>query len=212
MAFVSDNGPQFSAGLFADFSKEFGFTHVTSSPHYLQANGAAERGVRTVKSLLNKSTDDPYSALLAYRATPLENGYSPTELLMGRKLRTTIPKIQKQLLPYLPDKSAVKVKEKIRKRQESNFNKHHNARQLRPLQTGEQVYIPDNSSNGTVIDEPSPRSYNVQTSGGIYRRNRRQLLPLPTESVTPEDLPPNTCCTKSGGISKPPERLTLRDM
>ena len=91
--------------------------------------------------------------------------------------------------------------------------KHHNARQLRPLQTGEQVYIPDNSSNGTVIDEPSPRSYNVQTSGGIYRRNRRHLLPLPTESVTPEDnvtpenLPPNTCRTKSGRISRPPERL-----
>ena len=42
---VSNNGPQYSAGLFTDFSKEFGFTHVTSSPHYLQANGAAERGV-----------------------------------------------------------------------------------------------------------------------------------------------------------------------
>ena len=28
--------------------------------------------VRTVKTLLNKSADDPYAALLAYRATPLE--------------------------------------------------------------------------------------------------------------------------------------------
>ena len=102
---------------------------------------------------------------VAYRATPLENGYSPAELFMGRKLRTTIPTFHKQLLPYLPDKSAVKVKEeKIRKRQEDNFNNHHNARQLRPLQTCEHVYIPDNSSNGTMIDEPSPRSYNVKNS------------------------------------------------
>ena len=32
-----------------------------------------------------------YLAMLAYRSTPLENGYSPVELLMGRLLRTTIP-------------------------------------------------------------------------------------------------------------------------
>ena len=114
---ISDNGPQYSAELFNDFSREYGFTHITSSPHYPQGNGATERGVGTVKTLLSKSSDDPYSALLAYHATPLENGYSPAELLMGRKLRTTIPTIQKQLLPCLPVKSAVKEKEeKIRKR------------------------------------------------------------------------------------------------
>jgi hypothetical protein len=31
--------------------------------------------------------DDPYIALLSYRATPLDNGHSPAELLMGRKLQ-----------------------------------------------------------------------------------------------------------------------------
>ena len=36
-------------------------------------------------------------AMLAYRSTPLKNGLSPTELLMGRNLRTTVPMISQQL-------------------------------------------------------------------------------------------------------------------
>ena len=52
--------------------------------------------------------------------------------------------------------------------QEDDLNNHHKAQQLRLLQTGEHVYIPDNSSNGTVIDKVCPCSYNVQTPSGIY--------------------------------------------
>ena len=105
-----------------------------------------------MKSLLNNSSDDPYSALLAYRSSPLENGYSPAESLMERKLRTSMPMIQRWLLPCFAVKSAVKEKEeKIRRLQEVNFNNDHKAQQLRPFQKGEHVYIPDNSSNGMVM-------------------------------------------------------------
>ena len=78
---ISDNGPQYSAAAFEKFSKEYGFNHATSSPKYPQANGTAERAVKTVKQLLVKN-QDPYMAMLVYRATPLENGYSPAEMLM----------------------------------------------------------------------------------------------------------------------------------
>ncbi|XP_014829957.1 PREDICTED: probable fructose-2,6-bisphosphatase TIGAR A, partial [Poecilia mexicana] len=62
----------------------YDFRHVTSSPYFAQSNGEAERAVKMVKSLLKKNTD-PYKALLAYRVTPLNQGPSPAELLMGRR-------------------------------------------------------------------------------------------------------------------------------
>lgn len=48
---MSDNGPQYSCALFKNFASKYGFTHITSSPGYLQANGEAERAVATVKGL-----------------------------------------------------------------------------------------------------------------------------------------------------------------
>ncbi|KAJ0023870.1 hypothetical protein NQD34_003769 [Periophthalmus magnuspinnatus] len=81
---MSDNGPQYSCQTFTEFAATYGFKHITSSPKFPQSNGEAERAVQTVKNLLKKAAD-PYLALLAYRATPLQSGYSPAELLMGRR-------------------------------------------------------------------------------------------------------------------------------
>ncbi|XP_033106584.1 uncharacterized protein K02A2.6-like [Anneissia japonica] len=50
---MSDNGPQFSSELFSKFMKEYGCTHVTSSPRYPRSNGEVERAVRTVKGLMH---------------------------------------------------------------------------------------------------------------------------------------------------------------
>ena len=98
---MSDNGPQYTAAVFKEFAKEYSFTHVTSSPKFPQSNGAVERAVKTVKGLLNKN-EDPYLALISYRSTPLENGYSPAELLMSRKIQTPLPILPSQLKPKLP--------------------------------------------------------------------------------------------------------------
>ena len=95
---VTDNGPQYASDTFRRFAAARGFLHTTSSPRFPQSNGEAERAVKTLKCLLAKS-DNPYDTLLAYRSTPLSNGYSPAELLMGRKLRTPIPTIPALLEP-----------------------------------------------------------------------------------------------------------------
>ena len=95
---ISDNGPQFSSSSFTQFATDYGFYHQTSSPNHPQSNGEAERAVQTVKSILNKA-EDPYLGLLAYRVAPLANGYSPAELLMGRKPRSTVPMIPELYKP-----------------------------------------------------------------------------------------------------------------
>ena len=172
---ISDNGPQFSSRDFSLFSKSYGFTHSTSSPKHPQGNGEAERAVRTVKSLLRKS-EDPFLALMAYRATPLRNGYSPAELLMGRKLRTTVPITTDLLHPKLPDYSLVVDKEaQSREKQKKTFDSRHNAREPRVFTQGDTVWIPDMKTSGKVQNQVSARSYEVATPLGSLRRNREHL-------------------------------------
>ena len=45
----SYNRPQYQRDEFAQFAKEWGFQHTTSSPRYLQANGEVEQAIKTVK-------------------------------------------------------------------------------------------------------------------------------------------------------------------
>ena len=97
---ITDNGLQFSAKLFTGFTRSYGFSHKTSSPGFPQSNSEAERAVQTIKRILTKN-DHPYISLLTYQSTPLENGHSLAELLIGRKLRTTVPKETQQLKPQL---------------------------------------------------------------------------------------------------------------
>ncbi|UYV73092.1 TIGD4 [Cordylochernes scorpioides] len=91
--------------------EEYGFNHITSSPRYPQSNRMAERSVKIIKTRLKKS-QDPYLGFLAYRTTPLENGFSPSELLMGGKLRTNLPTYPDLLKPSLVNQELLNQKEK----------------------------------------------------------------------------------------------------
>jgi len=62
---ISDNGHQYVSKEFKEFSEKYNFKHITSSPHFLQSNGQAERTVKAIKQLLSQS-DDPFLALLTY--------------------------------------------------------------------------------------------------------------------------------------------------
>ena len=100
---VSDNGTQFKSA----FTAKYGFRHTTSNPHHHQANGAAESGLQISKR--NLKQEDPSLALMAYRATPTPaTEKTPSELIMGRQIRTTLPSMTKVLEPKLPCHVAVK--------------------------------------------------------------------------------------------------------
>ena len=62
----------------------------------------AERFVQTAKQLLKQSSDLDI-ALLHYQGIPRPwYNCSPSELLMGRCVRTTVPQISSQLIPQWP--------------------------------------------------------------------------------------------------------------
>ena len=52
---ISDNVPKHSSAEFSKFAQEWGFSHVTNNPKYLQSNGEVKRTVQTMKNFLKKS-------------------------------------------------------------------------------------------------------------------------------------------------------------
>ena len=51
----SDGGPQFTSAKLANFLKELGVSHCTSSPRYSQSNGKAEAAVKSMKKLISSA-------------------------------------------------------------------------------------------------------------------------------------------------------------
>ena len=178
---VSDNGPQYSSKEFQQFCKEWEFQHITSSPHYHQSNGQSESAVKTIKGLLKKSIDsgqDFYKCLLAYRSTPLKDSLSPSQLLMGRNLRTFLP-IHPSLMNIEPSPDHPEKILANRIKQKHYYDR--NTTPLSPINSGQRVTIrnPINSlwsENRTVHKQTATRSYEVQTdTGSRIRRNRSDL-------------------------------------
>lgn len=94
---VSDNDPQLASDTWKDFCRQYDIEHVTSSPYNPQGNGHVEHAVQTAKSILKQA--DLLLALMCYRATPATaTGVSPAELLIGRKIRTTLPSLKRNLV------------------------------------------------------------------------------------------------------------------
>ena len=192
---MSDNGPQYSSQEFADFAKNYDFHHKTSSPHFAQSNGQAERMVQTVKRLL-KDSKDPYLSLLTYRSTPFPwCNLSPAELLMGRCLRANIPILKDQLTPKWEFLNEFRSKNQVfKERQRSDYDRHHGVRTLSSIPPNSEVWITTGNQpdTGTVVSSTdTPRSYTVETPTGQVRRNRQHLNIIPgnNESIDQRNYP-----------------------
>ena len=85
--FVTDNGPQYCCREFTEFSREWEFKHVTSSPKHAKSNGKAKSTVKVAKKIFKKAHRDnkgPWLALLDQRDTPTQGvNSSPVQRLMS---------------------------------------------------------------------------------------------------------------------------------
>lgn len=179
---VTDNGPQWTSEEFSTFCKNNNVRHICTAPYHPASNGLAERGVQTFKKAMLAYKFDKNSLdhsiqqwLLAYRTAPhATTGKAPCELMFGRKLRTRLSLIKKDVIipRQLISKKPVK--------------------QYLP---GDKVLIAsyDNSRKWLegVIEKPVGNvMYDVHTDKGILTRNVTQCLPnysVPNESVLEQE-------------------------
>ena len=135
---VSDNGPQFSSKEFRQFADLLGFTDQTSSPYYPQANGQSERAVQVAKTILRQS--DPMLALVAYRSKPhVSTGFSPAQLLMGRRIQSRLPTLPRSLQPKWPNSDVISEMTDSRKSPPLDFTIENTVRNRSPNSKGEKA-------------------------------------------------------------------------
>ncbi|XP_061877492.1 kinesin-1 heavy chain-like isoform X3 [Entelurus aequoreus] len=180
---ISDNGPCYNSSEFKQFAESWGFQHITSSPHYPQSNGLAEKTVQTAKRILTKAKEDkkdPYLCFLEYRNTPVDGLKSPAQILMSRRLRSILPTTTQQLRPQVTPEATVHARrENCQQHQKQQYNR--STRLLSTLRAGAPICFQqgDGTWKSATVIRPAetPRSYHIETSDGeSFRRNRRHLL------------------------------------
>jgi hypothetical protein len=201
---VTDNATTFTSEEFQDWCQERGITHLSGAPYHPATNGAAERLVGTFKQSLRKSTLPPKKALqeflMQYRRTPTSTGYSPSELLNGRQIRTPIDTL-------LPSPTHIAQKRQCEGTTQSKAV-------IKKYRVGDAVYAiyygPRKDRDprwipATVVKCRGSRTYEVKVhpKGPIWRRHWEQLRP---RCPSTEDLDPGDVLTSPNGQdAAPPE-------
>ncbi|GBO01307.1 Uncharacterized protein K02A2.6 [Araneus ventricosus] len=192
---ISDGGPPFNSRDFDRFAKSWKFKHVKVSAKYPKSNGQIERTLQTVKQIFRKTlteSEDPYLALLLYRATPVLGFiYSPAELLMNRKLSTVLRSLS--IHKGVQNESYYNYQKKLRDRRVMIKS---NRRTLTELQPGSSVFV----QNRVRQWEPAEvlrqneilRSYLIRTHNGenftdSEEYSTRDAIPESTPTVRPQE-------------------------
>ena len=132
---VSDNGTCFTSAAFKQFVTRNNIQHISSPAYHPSFNGLAERAVQLVKRGLAKLKDGSMETRLARylmtcRVTPHSTtGTSPSELLMGRKLRTQLDAVHPSITGTVHRKQD---------KMEENYNKKSKVRCFHP---GDNIYV-----------------------------------------------------------------------
>ena len=206
--FVSDNGPPFQSREFVEFLRSNAVKPVRVAPYHPASNGQAERAVRIIKNGMKatRTSGDTFSdrllrVLAMYRTTPLADGRTPAELLLGRRSRTRLDLLT-------PSDQTV-------------TRRHHQSlladSQLPRHQEGDLVWARSFSGpkwrKGRVVTQSGPVSYQVDVgTTELWHRHVNQLLraaadssqlggnPNPAEMLEDVQIPP-----LSAGTSRLPD-------
>ena len=191
---VSDNGTCFTSAEFKQFVTRNNIQHITSPAYHPSSNGLAERAVQLVKRGLAKLKDGSMETRLArylmtYRVTPHSTtGTSPSELLMGRKLRTLLDAVHPSISGTVHRKQ---------EKMAENYNKKSKVRCFHP---GDKIYVKSHTQSApkwipAVLRERSNDVMISETEDGrVLRRHRdhvrrRHADSLDIQEGVSQDIP-----------------------
>jgi hypothetical protein len=188
---VTDNAPTFTSEEFQSWCKERGITHLSGAPYHPATNGAAERLVGTFKQSLRKSKLPARKALqeflMQYRRMPTSSGFSPSELLNGRQIRTKIDTLlpsPTHLAQQKQCKDAAKSAQTSKKTTVYRVGDAVYTLYFGPRQDKDPRWVP-----ATITKTRGSCTYEVKVhpNGPIWRRHWEQLRP---RFASAEDLEP----------------------
>lgn len=179
---ISDNIP-FNSLAFRQFSNNWSFKSVTTSPDFPQSNGLAKKGVGMAKSMLQKANEtnvDLELYLLNYQSSP-EAGlsYSHAEILQNRNFRTKLPVNENLLKPKIPiNLQEDMIKNQITQKKKKHYDKN-TKREGKCFKIGDSVlWLKNNKWEvGMIVGKANtPRSYFVRdVKGKQFRRTTEHL-------------------------------------
>lgn len=195
---VSDNGPAFASEAYETFLKKNGVKRMLVPPYHPASNGAAERAVQTMKVKLQKVGPGDLRAqiariLLSYRSTPHEvTGCCPSELLMGRRLRTALDLLR-------PDLRKTVIQKQLAQKMEYDQR----AKPRVPAQPGDRVFTRNFRPGPSWIPAVVTRQHNSQVELQLDdgRQWTRHL-----DHVRPQSMPDQhnrRCSSPSTARSEP---------
>ena len=159
----TDNGPPFQSEEFRNFCRSFGVKHRRITPLYPQANGSAERLMRTLgKAVRTAVTENQnwmtelHKFLRNYRATPHSaTKISPAEALLGKKIRTKLPEFTETMDTMVSKQ--MKENDKRAKEQMKRNAESRNKMGKKELYIGDTVLVKQEKMNKlTTLFDPIP--------------------------------------------------------
>lgn len=169
---VSDNGTCFVSVEFENFMSDNGIEHIKTAPYHPASNGLAERAVQVFKQGIRNVPGGTIEIKLArflfrYRTTPQSTtGVAPSELLMGRKLKSHLDMI-------FPN-----IKSNVNAKQAKQKQYHDKCSKARILCPGNRVYVCNFGSGekwlpGVILEKTGPVSFRITLEDGrVIRRHQ----------------------------------------
>ena len=177
---ITDNATCFANEEFAEFTKDWNFIHVTSSPRYPKGNAHAEKAIGMVKQIYTRCADPLFRMLVLKTVPLLDVKELPDKLFFGHVLNTNLPKAE----------TVHKLYEDRYIHQDDNGD----LPSTRNFMENDPVWVKVNDhlpwKPGIVVNVCPNHSFDVQIDGKMYCHNTHHLTRrYPRVPISKDDGP-----------------------